>query len=321
MDEFDLFVPDVHFEKIPIKNLVSNQEYQRKLSESHIRRAAANFDINQINPVKVSRRDGINYVFNGQHTVEIVAAVSGSRDTPVWCMIYDDLSYTHEADIFANQMKYVKSLNPYEIFIANIEAGNDKQLIIRDLVESYGLTIGLKRKPCTICAVSTLESLYDKYSYHVLSRVLRMIIGTWEGDANSFSANILNAVAKLIVTYGDSLDDDTFKAKLGAISIKQLTRNAKERRSGCMGFAEAMVLEYNGKKKGGFRLQMNKLYAKENALFAGIEDPVVDNVQHAAQSEAPVSEPASTSMDQQELFNYFDVISPFPSAPQGRCAI
>ena len=323
MDDFELFVPDVHFEKIPIKNLVSNQEYQRKLSQTHIQRAAANFDIHQINPVKVSRRNGINYVFNGQHTVEIVAAVSGSRDTPVWCMIYDDLSYTHEADIFANQMKYVRSLNPYEIFKANIEAGNDKQLIIQALVESYGLTIGLKRKPCAICAVSTLECLYDKYGYHVLSRTLRLIVGTWEGDANSFSANILNAVARLIISYGDSLDDDSFKSKLGAISIKQLTRNAKERRPGCMGVAEAMVIEYNGKKKGNGRLPMNKLYAKENALFAGIEEPSEQDVPDSASNPEPdrsVKEPVPP-MDQQGMLDYFELLSSVPSVPQGKYAI
>ena len=80
MDTFDYYVPNVHFEKIPIRNLVSNQDYQRNLSRAHIARAAANFDLYQINPVKVSRRDGINYVFNGQHTIEIVALVSGSRD-------------------------------------------------------------------------------------------------------------------------------------------------------------------------------------------------------------------------------------------------
>ena len=95
------YVPKVHFEQIPIKNLVSNQEYQRNLSQHHVQRAAANFDLYQINPVKVSRRNGINYVFNGQHTIEIVALVSGSRETPVWCMVYDDLVYEHEADIFA----------------------------------------------------------------------------------------------------------------------------------------------------------------------------------------------------------------------------
>ena len=94
------FVPQVHFEQIPIKNLCSNQDYQRNLSIKHVQRAAANFDLYQINPVKVSRRDGINYVFNGQHTIEIVALVSGSRETPVWCMVYDDLVYTQEADNF-----------------------------------------------------------------------------------------------------------------------------------------------------------------------------------------------------------------------------
>lgn len=268
MDDFEQFVPQVHFEKIPIKNLVSNQDYQRNLSQSHIQKTAENFDIFQINPVKVSRRDGINYVFNGQHTIEIVALASGSRETPVWCMIYDDLCYSHEADIFANQMKYVKSLQPYEIFMANLEAENQDQLMIRDLVESYGMKISDKRGPGNICAVSTLEGIYKKYGYQVLSRVLRLIIGTWEGDINSFSANIMNAVAKLCVVYKEHLNDELFTEKVGAVSVKQLTRTAKERRPGSMGFAEAMILEYNGKKKSpAGKLFMNKLYARDVSLW------------------------------------------------------
>lgn len=143
MDDFSEFVPNVHFEKIPIKNLVSNQDYQRNLSQARIEKTAENFDLFQINPVKVSRRDGINYVFNGQHTIEIVALASGSRETPVWCMIYDDLCYEHEADIFANQMKFAKNLAPYEIFVANLEAQNQDQLMIKDLVESYSLVVKL----------------------------------------------------------------------------------------------------------------------------------------------------------------------------------
>ena len=268
MDDLDRFVPNVHFEKIPIKNLVSNQDYQRNLSQAHIEKTAENFDIFQINPVKVSRRDGINYVFNGQHTIEIVALASGSRETPVWCMIYDDLCYAHEADIFANQMKFVKSLLPYEIFMANIEARNPDQLMIRDLVESYGMKISAKRAPGHICAVSTLEAIYKKYGYQVLNHVLRLIIATWEGDSNSFSANIMNAVAKLCVVYKNQLNDETFAEKVGAVSIKQLTRTARERRPGSMGYAEAMILEYNGKKKtSAGKLFMNKLYAKDVSLW------------------------------------------------------
>ena len=274
-----MFVPNVHFEQIPIKNLVSNQDYQRSLSQAHIARAAKNFDLYQINPVKVSRRDGINYVFNGQHTIEIVALVSGSRETPVWCMIYDDLCYEHEADIFANQQKYVKSLQPYEVFMANIEAGNEAQLMIRSLVESYGLTLGTKKGHNIICAISTLEAIYEKHGYHGLSRVLQLIIGAWGGDLNSFSANILNAVARLITIYGDTLDDEIFIDRLGSISVKQLTRNAKDRRPGSMGYAEVMVIEYNGKRKNGSRLPLSMLDMRESTLIKALEEIPDDMIQ------------------------------------------
>ena len=241
MNNLSRFVPNVHFEQIPIKNLVSNQEYQRNLSVAHVHRAAAHFDLHQINPVKVSRRNGINYVFNGQHTIEIVALVSGSRDTPVWCMIYDDLDYTQEADIFANQLKYVKPLLPYEIFMANIEAGNDKQLIIKSLVESYGLILSSNKCIGAICAISTIENIYDKYGFQVLDRTLSLCIGTWEGDADSLSGNMLSAAARLIDTYGNRLKDDNFKDRLGKYSVREISRTAKERGGGTLGYAEAMV--------------------------------------------------------------------------------
>ena len=259
MAGLEQFVPRVHFEQIPIKNLVSNQEYQRNLSALHVRRAAANFDLHQINPVKVSRRNGINYVFNGQHTIEIVASVSGSRETPVWCMVYDDLEYEHEADIFANQLKYTKPLLPYEIFMANVEAGSDKHLIIKDLVESYGLSISGNKTRKGICAVATLESIYDKYGFHGLDRVIRLCLSAWEGDSNSFSSNILNGVARLVAAYGDRLKDDVFKDKVGTFSIKDISRTAKERHAGSLGYAEALLTFYNKKMK--FGLSLLELYS------------------------------------------------------------
>lgn len=272
MNNYNKFVPNVHFEQIPIKNLVSNQEYQRNLSLHHIDMAAKNFDLYQINPVKVSRRDGINYVFNGQHTIEIVARVSGSRETPVWCMIYDDLCYEEEADIFANQMKYVKPLTPYEIFLANIEAGNDQQLIIKELVESYGLVLSNKKAPNNIAAITTIENIYEKYGYQVLSNVLRVVIATWEGECYSLSSNVLNAIAKIIITYVDSFDEEIFKARLGDIPIKQVLRVGKERGGGALGVAEAMVLAYNGKKKSDInKLPIQKMYAKNELEAALIE--------------------------------------------------
>ncbi len=269
MADYREFVPDVHFELIPIKRLVSNQDYQRNLSMQHIKKTADNFDLYQINPVKVSRRNGINYVFNGQHTIEIVALVSGSRDTPVWCMVYDDMDYKIEADVFANQQKFVKGLAPYEIFMANIEAENETQMAIKSLVESYGLTISKTKAPGMICAVSSLEFIYKKYGFHVLDRSIRLCVGAWEGETGSLSSGILKGIAILIAAFGDGLRDDVFKEKVGAYSSREISRLAKERKAGSMGFAEAMMIAYNRKVKKG--LSWAKLYSGKKALPPDIE--------------------------------------------------
>ena len=200
-------------------------------------------------------------------------------------MIYYELVYEHEADIFANQQKFVKRLSPYEVFTANLEAGNDDQLIIRDLLESYGLSLGTRKAPCVICAVSTLEQIYQTHGYHMLSRVLRLCAGTWEGDENSFSANILNGITRLVYTFGDQLNDEVFKERVGALSIKQLVRMSKERCPGSMGYAEAMLLEYNGKKKNiSQRLSMNKLHMQGTAGLCSLLSDV-DTSPEAATAE------------------------------------
>lgn len=253
-------IPKVVFELIPIKDLVSNQDYQRSLSEGHIIGAVKDFDVFQINPVKVSRRDGINYVFDGQHTIEIVASKSGSRDTPVWCMVYDDLLYQEEAHIFAEQQRHVKALVPFETFKAHLEANDEKQMMINDLVRSYSLEISSGVRPGSICAVAALEMIYDKHGYHVLDETLRIILATWESEPSSLSANFLKAVARIVVTYGEALREDIFKEHVGRCSVKSIIRNAKERHPGVLGYAEAMMIAYNAKNK--YRLSLRKLYGK-----------------------------------------------------------
>ena len=252
-------IPDVSFELIPIKDLVSNQDYQRELSELHIRKALEEFDVYQLNPVKVSRRDGVNYVFDGQHTAEIVAAASCSRDTPVWCMVYNDLQYTEEAHIFADQKKHVKALVPYEIFAAHLEAGDEKQMMINTIVKSYGLTIAKTSQPNTVCAVNTLEKIYDKYGQEILNATLSLAIGTWEGENYSLSGSVLMGLARIITTYGDAFDENVFKEQLGKMSVKAIIRAAKERQSGTLGYSEAMMNVYNG-KKNKHRLSIRALY-------------------------------------------------------------
>ena len=266
MDDIKEFVPNAHFELIPINSLVSNQEYQRKLSQRHIDKTVANFDLYQINPVKVSRRNGQNFVINGQHTVEIIAAASGSRSTPVWCMVYDDLEYLHEADIFAQQQKYTKPLSSYEIFKANVESDSDKHIMIQSIVEQNGLSIVSSKATCGICAVSSLTEIFDKYGYHALDRTIKLLVGTWEGDANSLTASMIRGVALLVVTFSESLKDDLFVVRVGSVSAREITRTAKERHAGTIGYAETMLLIYNKKTKS--TLSMIRLHGPDKQIGA-----------------------------------------------------
>lgn len=75
-----------------------------------------------------------------------------------------------------------------------------------------------------------------------------------------------------LIIPGSNVTEARFK--IVQIVLLKAIRNAKDRRPGSMGFAEVMVLEYNGKKKANssLRLPLNKLYRKENALFKDLEE-------------------------------------------------
>ena len=216
-----------------------------------------------------------DYVFDGQHTIEIVASESGSRETPVWCMIYDDLKYTEEAHIFADQQKHVKNLVPYETFIAHIEAGDEKQKMIEATVKSYGLNITNSQAINGICAISTLEKIYDRYGQKILDSTLRLAIATWEGETNSLSGNVLMGIAKIIVAYGDSLREDVFKDHVGKMSVKSIIRTARERRPGALGYSEAMMLAYNAKNK--YHLSLKTLYGGKSVTNDPDEEYGIEN--------------------------------------------
>ena len=64
----------------------------------------------------------------------------------------------------------------------------------------------------------------------------------------------------MVYAYGDTLREDIFKDRVGLLSVKQLTRTAKERRPGALGFSEAMVIQYN--KRCKYRLSLQRLYSK-----------------------------------------------------------
>ncbi len=252
-------VPTCTFELIPIRDLVSLQDYQRRLNERHVDEIVNDFDVRFLNVVKVSRRNGINYVYDGQHTMETVAQKSGSRDTPVWCQVYCNLDYQDEAKIVADQDEHSKPLSSYEKWKAHIEAGDIKQKEINELVQSFQLPISRSGVKRGICAVCTLERIYDKYGLDILRQSIDLALKTWDQERNSLSGCMLMGIAILLHTYGLRLHKDVFIRSLGKVPVLNIIRKARERRPGSMGYAEALIVFYNS-SKNKFALPMHSLY-------------------------------------------------------------
>ena len=84
----------------------------------------------------------------------------------------------------------------------------------------------------------------------------------------------------MVTAYGDKLKDDVFKEKVGGISVKELTRTAKERRAGALGFAEAMLLLYNKRNKAPLIWQT--LYSGSGKVVPMDRQPVQEMIQAEA---------------------------------------
>ena len=80
----------------------------------------------------------------------------------------------------------------------------------------------------------------------------------------------MKGIAKLLVAFGDELDQKLFKNKLGSCSIKETARNASERANGSLGYEEAMMSIYN--KRMRYPLHHGKLYNKKHIIAPDFMD-------------------------------------------------
>ena len=93
----------------------------------------------------------------------------------------------------------------------------------------------------------------------------------------SLVSNMLKGVAKLVVAYGDTLNDEQFVARLSKVSVREIIRTAKERHAGTQGYAEALLMQYNKRLK--YPLRWNSLRDNPEEHVTSTADCTTDNLQ------------------------------------------
>lgn len=187
--------PDVEMRLVAICDLLVDQEYQRSLKVTRVKRNAKRFEPGAMKAVNVSlRSDGKMMVTDGQHTIEMARqlgythvpalVVKGSReDEARWFGIINGSG--------------TEGVNTRQKHLAALVAGDDKAIAVQHLLDVYDITIstgGLRKgRTNAIGAISK----YSASNPAALRSAMDSIANLWPNDDCAWSGIVLRGMFEL----------------------------------------------------------------------------------------------------------------------------
>lgn len=207
------------FAQVHSSKIFSDQRYQRPVDPVRVKAIASEFDPDFVDPVKLSKRpDGKYYIFDGQHTLEVLKLMNGNRDLNVDAKIYTGLTFEDEARMFAKQDKLRKNVAPHERMKALYWARDENILALKEAVESVGVTFDFTKEagPMKLTAYDAALKLFTKAGTDMFKEIISFIAEAWPDDSMAFRQEIMNATFVFMLRY-----DGEYKR---AIAVKQFSK-------------------------------------------------------------------------------------------------
>lgn len=235
-------------------------KYQKALNKERAKKIADSFDIDRMRPIDVSYRDGKFWCFDGQHRT-YAYRLMGKRTVP--CIIHYNLSYEHEAMLFAQQQENVGSVLAHHKWNALVEAKDKDTMDICDIARVQGFTIRKSASKRNINCVKVLQDIYFDLGDTTLATILRTVATAWNFMDKSTDHHILGGLYLFVKTYRDEpkFNYERLTSRLSEIGPKQLLRDAREHyniRGDSRRVAYQILTMYNKGRTGG-RMSKEKL--------------------------------------------------------------
>lgn len=198
-------------EDLPFSALSVNKRVQRAIIPARVKKLSAEWLFRAVGVITISRRDGVNYIVDGQHRWA-AALELGHGTSKVPCRVYTDLSEEEEAALFLvlNDARAVSELEKYRVGLV----ANDPVCIgVRDILAKHGLRIGTGSQDGTVRCVSKAIALYKK-SPELLEEVCATLVATWGTRSASFEQVVFTAMGLVLGRYNGELDRGAFTKKL-----------------------------------------------------------------------------------------------------------
>ena len=187
---------------------IANNENQRHLNASRVKRIAAEFDERIANAPKVSYRDGHYYVFDGQHTIAARKLLNNNSDLNIVCKVYSGLTEQEEALLFAQQTGISAPLTAGAKLRAKIHGGDPEAIAFQSATQraGFGLSFNQSHAKWKIACIATAFGEYRQHGERIYTDALRVLAEAWEGDIDSLRSEVLQGVVRFIALYDHEYD-------------------------------------------------------------------------------------------------------------------
>lgn len=256
---------ETEYKSIKATMLRVDKTYQRDLRQSRVAKIVKEFDPDLVNEPKVSiREDGSYFIFNGQHTVAALKSVYG-KDSFINCKVFRGLTWQEEKNLFVKQNGISKDPTTNEKLRAEY---NDKNVSVVSMVEAAadaGVTVDFSNKQGAYKCISTaaLYSAYKKVGKTMLTEMLTVLAGAFEGEPLSFSAGFIKGMSEFYKRHYGTFTASKLKKALSSHTPEYYVREAADMNGSMESRFYSIIFRAYNKGKSVGKLTMEEVITSD----------------------------------------------------------
>lgn len=216
--------------------------HQRDLNKAAVNKIARDFDPDTLGTLTVTRRDGINYLLDGQHRLAAIRDVMGWGDQNVPCVVYEGLTDEQEAKLFNGQAPGKRrALAPLHAMYVAYQSGDERAKAIVQVVERAGLAMawasanGGGGANNAIAAASALGRTFDLYGAYRTQVVLELLRDGLGPTSRAYTGDMIQGTMAFWLRYQEMAVRAEMLARLRAAGVVGVLREATNMRAAVSG--------------------------------------------------------------------------------------
>lgn len=226
--------------------------YQRMLDMRRVEKISKEFNGDIFNEPKVSYRDGVYWIFNGQHSVAVWKKIHNNEDKPIMCKVFRGMTWLEECEAFICQNGLDKDPTTNEKLKAAFNSNDPDvtDMVAKSELCGYTVDFNVYKTPTRIVATSALIRSYKTLGGDAFLDMMTVIRDAWYGDMDAVSVQILTGMTTFFKTYLGCFDRDALAAKLRTVKPSEIIRNGKAFTARKNTYAQEICKYYNVKRRG-----------------------------------------------------------------------